>query len=75
MTNDTFWQTKLHARLHDPAEKALVLLRDPEGHEDGTSRAVQRDLGFQDLPITDWLAPDNADVLDRLIAFTGRPPA
>jgi CRISPR-associated protein Cmr2 len=32
MTNDTLWQTKLHARLHDPAEKALVLLRDPAGH-------------------------------------------
>lgn len=30
------WQTKLAAFLHDPAEKALVLLRDPKGHEGGT---------------------------------------
>ena len=36
---DNLWQTKLAARLHDPAEKALVLLRDPEGHENGTSLA------------------------------------
>jgi len=40
------WQAKLHARLHDPAEKALVLLRDPAGHEGGTSRALQRLLGL-----------------------------
>lgn len=29
MNHETLWQTKLAARLHDPAEKALVLLRDP----------------------------------------------
>ena len=50
---DTFWQTKLHARLHDPAEKAMVLLRDPAGHENGTSRALHRDLGFDRLLIKD----------------------
>ena len=38
--NPALWQTKLAARLHDPAEKALVLLRDPEGHENGTSLAA-----------------------------------
>jgi hypothetical protein len=27
MSKDILWQTKLAARLHDPAEKALVLLR------------------------------------------------
>lgn len=32
----TIWQTKLAAWLHDPAEKALVLLRDKTGHEWGT---------------------------------------
>lgn len=42
MTTDKVWQTKLHARLHDPAEKALVLLRDPAGHEGGTSRELHR---------------------------------
>src|SRR5579884_1402725 len=73
MTNDTLWQTKLHARLHDPAEKALVLLRDPEGHEGGTSRALQRDLGFQDLPINDWLDPDNAEVLGSVLFKKGIP--
>lgn len=37
---------KLHARLHDPAEKALVLLRDPAGHEGGSVRALrERVLG------------------------------
>lgn len=47
MTQDTIWQAKLHARLHDPAEKALVLLRDPAGHEGGTSRALHRLLGLE----------------------------
>ena len=42
MSNDILWQTKLAARLHDPAEKALVLLRDPAGHEKGTSAALKR---------------------------------
>jgi len=36
MSDDRLWKTKLAARLHDPAEKALVLLRDPAGHEGGT---------------------------------------
>ncbi|AUB82166.1 type III-B CRISPR-associated protein Cas10/Cmr2 [Candidatus Thiodictyon syntrophicum] len=44
MDDNTFWQLKLHARLHDPAEKSLVLLRDPAGHEGGTCRALQRFL-------------------------------
>ena len=35
---------KLHARLHDPAEKALVLLRDPAGHEGGSVRALRDEL-------------------------------
>lgn len=38
--SDLLWQAKLHARLHDPAEKALVLLRDPAGHESGTVRTL-----------------------------------
>lgn len=41
---DRLWQAKLHARLHDPAEKALVLLRDPAGHEGGTSRVLHQRL-------------------------------
>lgn len=47
--NPALWQTKLAARLHDPAEKALVLLRDPEGHENGTSLAAARLLGLNAL--------------------------
>lgn len=38
------WNAKLHARLHDPAEKALILLRDPSGHEGGTSRVLHKRL-------------------------------
>ena len=50
MARDTLWQTKLHARLHDPAEKALVLLRDPAGHEGGTSRELHSLLFKDDMP-------------------------
>ncbi len=46
MSDVVFWSSKLAARLHDPAEKALVLLRDPAGHENGTSRALMRLLGL-----------------------------
>ena len=42
------WQTKLAARLHDPAEKALVLFRDPAGHEKGTSLNLAALLGLLD---------------------------
>jgi CRISPR-associated protein Cmr2 len=48
-SNNNIWQTKLAARLHDPAEKALVLLRDPAGHEGGTSSALKRLLGFDEI--------------------------
>jgi CRISPR-associated protein Cmr2 len=73
MTDHTLWQTKLHARLHDPAEKALVLLRDPAGHEGGTSRALHRALGFDALPVKEWLDPDHAEVLDRVLFERGVP--
>ena len=48
-TPGILWQTKVAARLHDPAEKALVLLRDPVGHEGGSSKVLQRLLGLQDI--------------------------
>ncbi len=41
---DLLWQAKLAAWIHDPAEKALVLLRDPAGHEQGTVRALRNEL-------------------------------
>ena len=28
-TPSSVWHTKIAARIHDPAEKALVLMRDP----------------------------------------------
>jgi len=40
MTHHKLWQAKLAARVHDPAEKALALLRDPAGHEGGSTRAL-----------------------------------
>lgn len=72
MTDDFFWQTKLAARIHDPAEKALVLLRDPAGHEGGTSKALTRLLGLGDAAI----APDadNDETLARVVFKKGLPP-
>ena len=76
MTTDTttLWQTKLAARLHDPAEKALVLLRDPEGHEKGTSRALTRLLGFHAIG-TETMDPDNDEALVRTVFKKGIPSA
>lgn len=71
-TSNTLWQTKVAARLHDPAEKALVLLRDPAGHENGTSRALTRLLGFHEVG-TDTLDPDNDEALVRTIFKKGIP--
>ncbi|GIX21707.1 MAG: type III-B CRISPR-associated protein Cas10/Cmr2 [Gammaproteobacteria bacterium] len=70
--NDIFWQTKVAARLHDPAEKALVLLRDPAGHENGTSRALARLLGFHRLE-GESVAPDNDEALAALTFKQGIP--
>ena len=72
MADDALWQTKLHARLHDPAEKALVLLRDPAGHEGGTSRALHRLLGFDSIPESGQVAPDK-DALDTVLSKDGIP--
>jgi len=74
MNNDLIWQTKLAARVHDPAEKALVLLRDPAGHEGGTSRALTRLLGLSDIT-ADTLDPDNAESLSTVIFKKGIPLA
>lgn len=72
MTSDTLWQTKLHARLHDPAEKALVLLRDPAGHEGGTSRVLHRLLGYHRIDAT-TIDSDNADALHCSLFKHGIP--
>lgn len=39
--NSKPWLAKLAAWTHDPAEKALVLMRDPAGHEGGTVRELR----------------------------------
>lgn len=72
MTSDILWQTKLAARIHDPAEKALVLLRDPEGHERGTSRALRRLLGL-DAPAAGTVDPDNDQALANVLFRQGLP--
>ena len=72
MNDDFIWQTKLAARIHDPAEKALVLLRDPAGHEGGTSRALTRLLGLAEIS-TDNIDPDNDEVLSTAIFKKGLP--
>ncbi len=74
MNKDLIWQTKLAARVHDPAEKALVLLRDPAGHEGGTSQALTRLLGLAAIT-ADTLDPDNAEALSTVIFKKGLPLA
>ncbi|MFV0476273.1 MAG: type III-B CRISPR-associated protein Cas10/Cmr2 [Parahaliea sp.] len=71
--NELLWQTKLAARIHDPAEKALVLLRDPAGHEGGTVRSLIRLLaiGAQADTDGDTIEPDNDEVLSRVLFKKG----
>ena len=61
MPDNDLWQTKLHARLHDPAEKALVLLSDPAGHEGGTSLALRSVLFKNGIPAGMSLLVQRAD--------------
>mgnify|MGYP005846742223 CR=1 FL=1 len=72
MNNDLIWQTKLAARIHDPIEKALVLLRDPAGHEGGTSHALMRLLGLGEL-LEETVVPDNNQVLSKIVFKKGLP--
>lgn len=61
MSNDTIWLAKLAAWTHDPAEKALVLMRDPAGHEGGTVRALRKTLFPQGVPPDIHAAVKQAD--------------
>lgn len=59
MSNTNLWKTKLAAWLHDPAEKALILLRDKTGHEWGTVKGLRDELGIDYSDIrkeADWYA-------------------
>ena len=69
-TGNNIWRTKLLARLHDPAEKALVLFRDPVGHEGGTSRRL-RSVIFQGEP--DKGAVDHVKRADWWASAADRP--
>jgi CRISPR-associated protein Cmr2 len=59
--NDTAWQARLAARLHDPPEKSLVLLRTREGHEAGTVRALLDEVFPQGVPADIERAVERAD--------------
>ncbi|GIX28425.1 MAG: hypothetical protein KatS3mg123_2306 [Burkholderiales bacterium] len=50
MNEERIWQAKLAARLHDPPEKSLVLLRAREGHEGGTVAALLGEVFPQGVP-------------------------
>lgn len=69
--NDIIWQTKLAARIHDPAEKALVLLRDPAGHEGGTAKALTRLLAIDTPTEGDTIDPDNDEALSHVLFKKG----
>jgi CRISPR-associated protein Cmr2 len=64
----TDYTKKLAAWLHDPAEKQLVLLRDPEGHEGGTARRLR-----EALDISKHLFNPLADHLAAAASSAGRP--
>ncbi len=72
MSKDLIWQVKLAARIHDPAEKALVLLRDPGGHEGGTSRVLTRLLGLGEAP-PETVGPDEEGSMSALVFKRGLP--
>jgi CRISPR-associated protein Cmr2 len=69
--NHLLWQTKLAARIHDPAEKVLVLLRDPAGHENGTSKALTRLLAIGAEVLPNTIDRDNDQVLSRVLFKDG----
>src|ERR671923_181590 len=55
----TDWKLKLAAWIHDPAEKAMILMRTREGHESGTVEALREELGIDREVFderADWLA-------------------
>ena len=72
MSQDLLWKVKVAARLHDPAEKALVLLRDPAGHENGTSLAIARLAGLLE-PEQETIPWDGQSVLASVTFRRGIP--
>jgi CRISPR-associated protein Cmr2 len=65
------WQTKCLARSHDPAEKAMVLMRDPLGHEGGTVAELKSIMTGQE-----GINQETIDIVrkaDRWAAAADRP--
>ncbi|MBN1141870.1 MAG: type III-B CRISPR-associated protein Cas10/Cmr2 [Deltaproteobacteria bacterium] len=58
---ELIWKAKLAAWTHDPAEKALVLLRDPAGHEGGTVRKLRELIFPEGIPEALQVAVRQAD--------------
>lgn len=54
-------QARIAARLHDPPEKALVLMRTRQGHEGGTVRALLGELFPHGVPAAVQAACKRAD--------------
>lgn len=74
MNDEAMWQAKVLAYLHDPAEKALILLRG-KGHEAGTVADMKELLG-DDLTSAYRQAEGLKDVVktaDRWAAAADRP--
>ncbi|MHB8353694.1 MAG: type III-B CRISPR-associated protein Cas10/Cmr2, partial [Burkholderiales bacterium] len=61
VTDDILWQAKLHARLRNPEEKALILMCAGHSHEASTSRELQNELFPQGVPDAVKLAVKRAD--------------
>jgi CRISPR-associated protein Cmr2 len=74
MSDEHLWQTKLAARIHDPAEKALVLLRDPAGHEGGSIVGIGKALGFEtrDVPRRDGSTVEKLDLPPEMARIVAR---
>lgn len=83
MDDKILWQTKLDARLHDPGEKALILMRTREGHEGGTVKALRERLALDAVERSavkraDWWAsaadrPQWPRSLDDRLHWTTQP--
>lgn len=67
---ENYWATRLQARIHDPAEKALVLMRTKGGHEAGsvaTMRALFAEAGLEGADMNAVKRADHwASAADRL---------
>ena len=56
-----YWETRLQARVHDPFEKALVLMRQPGGHEAGSVANIRDALKAAGLADADMDTVKRAD--------------